>query len=89
MTISFQNRRNTAVATTEGRCNVKVKWILMARMERKAQEARGRGQARSKAGRVKKLTKWFVAVVFQNSLHSEVSSEGVMICIYLEVLEQC
>lgn len=43
MTISFQNRRNTAVATTEGRCNVKVKWILMARMEWKAQEARGRG----------------------------------------------
>lgn len=41
---------------------------------------RGRGQARSKADRLKKkLQKWFVAAVFQNSLHFEVSSEGVMI----------
>lgn len=51
---------------------------------------KGRGQAKSKAGRLKKnLQKWFVAVAFQNSLHFEVSSEGVMICIYLEVLGQC
>lgn len=53
---------------------------------------RGKGQARSKAGRLKKkknIQKWFVAVAFQNSLHFEVSSEGVMICIYLEVLGQC
>lgn len=52
---------------------------------------RGRVQARSKAGKIKKkrtLKKWF-AFVFQKSLHFEVSSEDIMICIYLEVLEQC
>lgn len=47
---------------------------------------RGRGQARSKADRLKtkqkkpkNSPKWFVGVVFQNSLHFEVSSEDVMI----------
>lgn len=62
----------------------------MAKMKRKAREAREGGDRQEvRLIDKKNLQKWFVAVVFQNSLHFEVSSEGVMICIYLEVLEQC
>lgn len=53
---------------------------------------KGRVQARSKAGKIKKeLSKSgvFCCFSFQNSLDLEVLSEDVMIHIYLEVLKQC
>lgn len=52
---------------------------------------RGKGQARSKAGRSKKKNKKqkklrkVVCGCFSEFIHLEVSSEGVMICIYSEV----
>lgn len=64
----------------------------MAKMKWKAREAREGGcRQEVRLVRLKKkrtLKKWFV-FVFQKSLHFEVSSEDIMICIYLEVLEQC
>lgn len=52
---------------------------------------KGKVQARSKAGKIKKeLSKsGFVCFSSQNSLDFEVSSEDVMIRIYLEVLTKC
>lgn len=86
MTISFQNRGMPAVTTMKGDGMSKSNGCdSNGQNETEGTGGqRGRGQARSKADRLKTKQnknshKWFVGVVFQNSLHFEVSSEDVMI----------